>query len=220
MYENSIQLSHQKTLKEKKAKIKQHSDKTKDMPSNGLIAFVTFYSNNINSLIDQKSPDKNEYISKSTTVLTSLLFKKKDDAVIEGPDNFSVPLYPNSVLLIPLSTNRTYTHEIVPSTLPVARIPVRLGYIIRCSGKTVLFDTFRTERDSHICIYTDTVAIHKDGNTFIEKNGSRVELKEPTQEGISDLKMLYLEENVTSKKIHYPEINFSLNLGDYSRPIQ
>jgi len=122
-------------MKEKKAKIKQHSDKTKDMPSNGLIAFVTFYSDNIESLIDQKSPDDHEYMYKSTTVLTSLLFKRKDDAIVEGPEKFSVPLYPNSVLLIPLSTNRTYTHEIVPSTLPVARIPVRLGYVIRCSGK-------------------------------------------------------------------------------------
>lgn len=65
----------------------------------------------------------------------------------------------------------------------------------------------------------DTVAIHNGGSTFIEKTGSRVKLEEATPERTSELKLLYLEENVTSKRMHYPEVNFSLNSGDYSRPL-
>lgn len=52
-FENSAELNHvlaqtyhnseSENGKQKKAKISEHSDKTKDMPKNGLLAFCTFY---------------------------------------------------------------------------------------------------------------------------------------------------------------------------------
>ena len=33
------------------------------------------------------------------------------------------------------------------------------------------------------------------------------------------LKDIYYEENMTSKKIIYPDLNFSLNNGDYLKPL-
>ncbi len=50
------------------------------------------------------------------------------------PAQFTLPLYPGSVFFMPLSTNRLYVHEIVPSELDAARIPTRLGYVARCSN--------------------------------------------------------------------------------------
>lgn len=105
----------------KKARISAHSDKTKDMPENGVMAFCTFYSEH----------ESTEYGKKKTTVYTRLLFRKKD-----GGEEFSVTLEDGSVLIIPLSTNALYTHETVPSVLDASKIPTRLGYVARCS-KTV-----------------------------------------------------------------------------------
>ena len=42
IYENKTIITDTKTV-ERKSKIKEHSDKTKDMPRNGLMAFCTFY---------------------------------------------------------------------------------------------------------------------------------------------------------------------------------
>jgi hypothetical protein len=48
-----------------------------------------------------------------------------------------------------LEMNRLYTHEISPSHLPMDLIPLRLGYVIRCSK---------------------TKAIYKDNKTYIFNN--------------------------------------------------
>ncbi|KAF3909725.1 hypothetical protein AA313_de0209290 [Arthrobotrys entomopaga] len=118
--------------------------------------------------------------------------------------DFRVTLYPNSILLIPLSTNRLYTHEIVPPTLPVGRFPTRLGYVVRCSK---------------------TRAMHKDDTTFIIRESTRegkeeeVKLEKSTAEGVHGLKKLYQQENATVDRIEYPEFLFSLNEGDYKRPL-
>jgi hypothetical protein len=122
LYPNALPLNH--VLAQiyynhghKKAKIKGHSDKTKDMPQNenyGAMAFCTFY--------DRLPTDEKE--------LTTLRFRSKtSDEVI------NIPLHPGSVFFMPLVTNRFWTHEIAPSILPADRLPTRLGYVVRCSDQ-------------------------------------------------------------------------------------
>lgn len=112
--------NHKVGAKEKKAKIKAHSDKTKDMPSDGLMAFVTFY--------DKKIPKQDDHL------LSSLRFKLKDcvkDDLLKK--DFNVVLHHNSVFIMSLEMNRLYTHETVSSVYPIDKIPTRLGYVVRCS---------------------------------------------------------------------------------------
>jgi hypothetical protein len=185
-------------VKEKKARIKSHADKTKDMPSNGMIAFCSFYSDDVYT--HETSPtDPFDYQYKGTSVLTRLRFQLKktvvDHSLIE---QFTVVLYPNSILMIPLSTNRLYTHEILPPSLDVDNIPTRLGYVIRCS---------------------DTEAVFKNGKTFILRDGKEIELERPIPKGVYNLKGLYFQENTTDEVISYQDINFSLNDGDYTEPM-
>lgn len=132
-------------------------------------------------------------------MLTQLRFRLKNEVLhLPLAKDFRVPLYPNSILLIPLSTNRFYTHEIVPPMLPITRFPTRLGYVVRCSK---------------------TKAVFRDGATFIQREGKEdVKLEKPTREEFHELKKLYQEENLTAKKIEYKDIYFSLNEGDYKRP--
>lgn len=177
---------------EKKAKIKDHSDKTKDMPRNGLIAFCTFYDK-IDSKLSQDDPF--DYRYKNASVLTKLSFRLKDKYK-NYIKKFEIILYPNSVFIIPLSTNRLYTHEIIPSVLPIDKLPTRLGYVIRCSK---------------------TKAIYKDNDVYINDN---IKLEEPNEEDIKELKEIYLMENMSDELIFYDKsFNFSLNKGDYLKPI-
>ena len=98
-----------------------------------------------------------------------------------------------------LKTNRLYTHEIIPSSLPIDKIPTRMGYVIRCS---------------------DTNAVFKDGKTYIVNDGKEIELEEPTSNGINDLKKLYYIENTSTEDVTYKnKFYFSLNKGDYTKPI-
>ncbi len=204
VYENATVVVDGK-LKDKKAKIKAHSDKTKDFPKNGsLIAFCTFYD-------QEKFKDKNikkgdadlyDYRYKNASVLTSLLFKLKDcvNDRADLPKEIKVTLHPNSLLLIPLSTNRLYTHEIQPPLVSSENMPTRLGYIIRCSN---------------------TIAIHEKGQTYIvQDDGQRIALQQPSDEDIVKLKSFYREENQTDKVVEYGAVNFSLNQGDYQKPLK
>jgi hypothetical protein len=185
--------------KEKKAKIKEHSDKTKDMPRNGLMAFCTFYKVN-DILLKPAKNDPFDLCYNDKSVLTILRFRKKscvDDITIK--DKFDVLLYPNSVFMMSLSTNRYYTHEIVPSGLNIEKLPIRLGYVIRCS---------------------DTRAIYKDGQTFlVEDNNQLVKLEKPSEEDVQNLKRIYYKENVSDQLIDYGNVHFSVNDGDYTKPI-
>ncbi len=183
---------------EHKAKIKAHSDKTKDMPKDGLIAFCTFYDSYRNvKFTDQRlSPLKKDGFDgcyKNTSALTRLYFKKKGDVKHE----FSVTLYPNSVFLIPLSTNGMYTHEIRPSILDADKIPTRMGYVVRCSN---------------------TAAVFKDGQTYIVKDEQYNKLVKGTEEDIANLRKLYLAENMTTDTVQYEDIYFSMNAGEYMKP--
>ncbi len=190
--------------KEKKAKIKDHSDKTKDMPSNGLMGFCSFYegytsTDKFSNNFTQSETDLWDFCYKETSVLTKLRFRLKscvqDDSLVK---QFDVVLYPNSVFLMSLTTNRLYTHEIVPSSLPVDKIPTRMGYVIRCSK---------------------TKAIYLNDKTWIQDESGLVEMTNPEPEEVSQLKTLYWKENVFAEQIDYGKINFSLNSGDYMKPI-
>lgn len=173
----------------KKAKISTHSDKTKDMPRNGLIAFCTFY--------DQKKCESDKCYTKLHFKLKKSAQELKNNNVKE----FTLPLEPNSVFIIPLSVNRLYTHEIQASYLNTEKLPTRLGYVIRCSSTRAQFD-------------------EKTKTTMIEtKDGQYQPLRQPTKEDVQKLKMMYATENTTTDEMNYGFIPFSLNQGDYMPPI-
>lgn len=207
VYQNQI-IEEDGQTKERKAKISVHSDKTKDMPKTGLIAFTTLYKGytgkhhfNQPDTKHIKKSKENSYdcTFKGNSVLTRLRFRLKSVVKDESltPD-FDVVLYPNSVFVIPLSTNRLYTHEIVPSQMPVADIPTRMGYVIRCSN---------------------TDAVFRDNKTYIVKDGKYIELEEQTEEGVRELKEKYFKENVGIEMVTYDDVHFSLNKGDYTKPL-
>ncbi len=184
-------------VRETKAKIKDHSDKTKDMPDNGLMAFCTFYDT---MELQRLTPfqDTNEwcsypdYVHGTRSGLTQLLFHGK------SPDapSFAIPLSHESLLLIPLSTNRRYTHEIRPSVLSANLIPTRLGYVIRCSN---------------------TTAHTTDGTTYVEEDAASqpIALRPPRDDEVEQLRHLYAEENRHDQGVVYPPLPFSMNHGDY-----
>jgi hypothetical protein len=184
--------------KQKKARISSHADKTKDMPDDGVMAFCTFYEH-----LDRLGPvpgDPFDRGHRGISGLTRLRFRHKEtDERGPYPDQFTITLYPHSVFFMPLSTNRRYTHEIVPSELDAALLPTRLGYVVRCSK---------------------TEAVHEGGRTPLLQDEARVELAAPTPEGMADLRRLYAEENRTSARIDYGDgFRFSMNAGDYAAPI-
>lgn len=204
IYENKIVNTGTKFV-ERKAKIKEHSDKTKDMPKNGLIAFCTFYKdysnekfNNLGHIAKSKV-DSYDYCFKNVSVLTKIRFRLKKMVIDETLKKvFDVVLYPNSVFIISLLTNRLYTHEIIPSQLPIDKLPIRMGYVIRCSNVESIF---------------------KNNQTYINENGNLIKLEKPNVNGKKELKDLYFKENVTDEVINYNKFYFSLNDGDYEKPI-
>jgi hypothetical protein len=184
--------------KQIKAKISAHSDKTKDMPANGLIAFCTFYEDNKTKPCSVSKMDEFDIEYKQISVLTKLHFKLKQCVQDENlVKTFSVTLYPNSVFIIPLSTNRLYTHEIKPSILDGDMIPTRLGYVIRCSN---------------------TNAIFKNGVTMIDNGKKHIKLEKITVDDTIKLRELYYAENSTAERVDYGDIYFSMNNGDYMEP--
>lgn len=215
-YHNTVRTG---TQKETKAKIKAHSDKTKDMPENGVMAFVTFYDG-LDKLkrLNKRSDglvDLFDYgYGKGVSALTKLHFRLKSCAEERYPEltkTFSVTLYPGSVFFMPLSTNRLYTHEIRPPALNAEHLPTRMGYVVRCS---------------------DTKAVHriKDGKTFLQRKhpleGQRegddlIEMVPPTSAGMSELRKLYADENRSDAFVNYGRdfFLFSMNEGDYVAPV-
>lgn len=185
--------------KEVKSKIKAHADKTKDMPMEGLIAFCTFYDKSTYGDLQQPEDDRYDRCHKNVSGFTRLHFRLKSgvsDAALDK--EFSVTLYPNSVFMIPLSTNRLYTHEIRPSALGVDRIPTRLGYVVRCSN---------------------VEAVYLDEQTYIREKDSLVKLEPMTEQMQQELRHSYFEENMSEQFIQYGKVHFSMNAGDYEKPI-
>jgi hypothetical protein len=211
IYENKTIITDTKTV-ERKSKIKEHSDKTKDMPRNGLMAFCTFYKDysydsdtnfnfNPDIKINKSKTDSFDYCYNDTSILTRLRFRLKktvaDRSLIE---KFDITLYPNSVFIMSLSANRLYTHEIIPSILSLDKIPTRMGYVIRCSKTKA--------------VYKD-----KDNQTYIVEDGNNyVKLEEADDEGVKKLKEVYFKENVSDELITYDKFHFSMNNGDYLQP--
>jgi hypothetical protein len=133
-----------------------------------------------------------------TSILTRLKFVFKGSDSSYEPQ-FDVTLYPNSLFLMSLDANRLYTHEISPSSLPIDKIPIRLGYVIRCSK---------------------TKAVWRDGRTFIvDDNGELKALEPMTPDESARIKELYRQENLTIDRIAYPMFYTSLNNGDYRKPL-
>jgi hypothetical protein len=203
IYENHV-VQNGNRKSERKAKIKAHSDKTKDMPRNALMAFCTFYKDYHNGKFNELKHIKKSYdnsfdcVYRGQTVLTKLTFKLKP--MVTDPNlvkHFDILLYPNSVFCMSLLTNRLYTHEIVPNVLPIDKIPIRMGYVIRCSN---------------------TKAVHRD-KTYVIKNDNFIELTPVDKIKMDELKHIYFEENTTDKIITYGDTFFSLNDGDYMKPI-
>lgn len=198
IYHNTLATAGQK---QSKAKISSHADKTKDMPVNGIMAFCTFYDR-LNENLRPLADDAFDYGVKRASGLTRLRFRLKepneerDEAAL--PAEFTLTLYPGSVFLMPLSTNRLYTHEIRPSALDAELLPTRLGYVVRCSNAESVF---------------------KNGQTYLKTAGKLVELEPPTPAGMDELRRLYAEENRTSSFISYGDsVPFSMNMGDYVAP--
>ncbi|RKR10762.1 hypothetical protein C8C83_2449 [Flavobacterium sp. 90] len=197
IYENKMKT--EENTKEVKSKIKAHSDKTKDMPKDGLIAFCTFYDQSNFDKLKPSKEDRYDWCYKKSSGFTRLHFKLKNTVNDETLDKeFTVTLYPNSAFLIPLSTNRLYTHEIKPSVLNVDQIPIRMGYVARCSNLE---------------------AVYMKGETYIKENNELVKLEQMTPEMMTDLRNSYYEENSTEKKVEYGKVHFSMNSGDYEKPI-
>lgn len=181
--------------KQSKAKISAHADKTKDMPANGIMAFCTFYDG-----LDKLRPlDAFDHGLNGVSGLTKLHFRLKEPAEDHAlPQQFALTLYPGSVFFMPLSTNRLYTHEVRPSALNAESLPLRLGYVVRCSS---------------------TEAVHRNGHTYLKRDGDLTKLEPPTPEGLNELRKLYAEENRTQAFIDYGDgFLFSMNTGDYLAP--
>ncbi|WP_196888187.1 hypothetical protein [Aureivirga sp. CE67] len=209
VFENDTDLNHvlaqiyrnkvQENGKQAKAKIKAHSDKTKDMDENGLIAFCTFYDRTEFEQLKPSKKDPFDWTYKNVSGLSRLLFKLKKDITDSSlVKEFSVTLYPNSAFIIPLSTNRLYTHEIRTSMLNVDQIPVRMGYVARCSNMK---------------------AQYKNENVYIQEGDELLKMVEMTEEMRQDLYKDYKKENDTKEKVDYEKIRFSMNVGDYKKPI-
>lgn len=180
--------------KTRRAKIPPHSDKTEDMPDNGIMAFCTFYDPI--ALADPKYhlDDNGSLMYKNTLALTILRFVNKTTKVVQD-----FILYPGSMLLIDLNVNREYTHEIVPPLLDASDVPTRLGYVIRCSKQE---------------------AQYINGTTYITSpDGTSVPLRSANPDDTSSLKKLYLEENITPSKPNYGFLDFTLNQGDLLQPL-
>ena len=129
---------------------------------------------------------------------TVLRFKVKNVEKYPDLKNVDVVLYPNSLVLIPLEMNRLFTHEIRPSNHPISKISTRMGYVIRSSN---------------------VFGVHKDGQTYVETSGGLIALNPPTLRGVRKLKRQYLDENLLTRKIDYEEFYFSVNEGDYMKPL-
>jgi len=197
VYENTVDEGERR--KERKAKISAHSDKTKDMRADGLIAFCTFYDPAGFTHLTPSETDPRDWCFGKTSGLTRLHFKLKPDvADADLAPEFSVTLYPNSVFIIPLSTNRLYTHAVRPSQLNVERIPTRMGYVARSSKAE---------------------ALHRDGQTFLKEGGELLPLVPMTDETLTALRSSYYQENRTADEVAYGEVRFSMNEGDYMEPI-
>lgn len=186
--------------KQKKARISAHSDKTKDMPPEAVMAFCSFYASDELGGLSIPAANPFDRVYKKRSGLARLFLKRK--STVDDPDlveSVSIALYPGSVFFMPLSTNRLYTHAIRPSALDVEQVPTRMGYVVRCSSRD---------------------AVYRDGETWLDQDGELRPLRRRHAEGVADLRAVYREENFTDASIRYQPFPFSMNDGDYQRPLE
>jgi len=185
--------------KTKKARIGAHSDKTKDMHADGVMAFCSFYDEAALARLERSRADPCDRVYRKQSALMRLYFRRK--RTVDDPslaESFSVTLYPDSVFFMPLSTNRLYTHAIRPSSVDADRAPTRMGYVVRCSAQEAIF---------------------RDGQTFLQEGGGLIRLEPMDVEDARELRGAYREENLTDGDIRYGPVHFSMNAGDYKEPI-
>ena len=184
--------------KERKAKISAHADKTKDMAADGAMAFCSFYDPAELARLDPSPNDPRDRGHRGQSGLMRLHFRRKseDPALVES---FTVPLYPNAVFFMPLSTNRLYTHALRSSVLSSGLAATRMGYVVRSSAKEAVF---------------------ADGRTHLIRGELRVPLAPVDIEGAAALRQDYLRENRTDDTVDYGAVEFSLNAGDYLQPLE
>lgn len=210
IYYNNI---NEETGKSYKSKIKTHSDKTKDMPKNALMAFCSFYDNyeNNNFIGDKfkkfkKSLNDNfDYVNKgNVSMLTKLRFRLKSCVNNDNnsyKDKFDIILYPNSLFIITLEINRLYTHEIIPPSLNSNDIPTtRMGYVIRSSITDAKYN------------------LDNDNVNILMNNNEYKQLRVANEEDNKVIKEMYLKENTTDEIVYYNNIDFTLNNGDLVKP--
>ena len=199
---NSILAQKYVNTAQLKSRISSHSDKTKDIAPDSFIAFVTHYDMKTNA--PQKGKKKlrrvgYDWLCGETSVLTKLRFRRKQGAPSLEPETFDVTLYPGSVFMIPLRTNELYTHETVPSNLPHDWLPTRLGCVMRCSRSRAVF---------------------RDGAAYIVDGEELRPLTKPTPEQLKWLKDMYRRENLTTERVVYPLVDFTMNDGDLLAPVR
>lgn len=187
-------------VREAKAVIKRHADKTKDMPGNGVLAFATFY--NFDGCAAGPCPTDalDVCFNRKSSMLTDMLFVlKREENHPHLQPRVRVKLYPNSLLVVPLETNRLYTHELKAPVLPAHLLPTRLGYVMRCSNQR---------------------ALHRDGRTFLlYGEGIETPMEAMTPEVAAAVRAAYLQENATDAVVEYPAFAASFNEGDYQAPL-
>lgn len=185
-------------VREAKAVIKRHADKTKDMPRNGVLAFATFY--NFDGCAAGPCPldPLDVAYKRKSSMLTDMLFVlKQPEHHPDLPARVRIKLYPNSLLVVPLETNRIYTHEIKAPVLPAHVLPTRLGYVMRCSNQR---------------------AVHRDGRTYLLGADGEEPLQAMTPDVAAAVRAAYLQENQSDAVVEYPVFPASFNEGDYQAP--
>jgi hypothetical protein len=170
------------------------SENTKDMHADALIAYCTFYKDYDGLDFIRQSSDDSIFDCAygGTSIFPKMRFKLKRDAPLDKymRNSFTVTLYPNSLFVISLSTNRFYTHEVI---MPNTKKLTRVNYTL-CSSKTwVLFRN----------------------RPYIYENGI---LTRMDKIGGERLEELCSKENNSSIKIDYPNVYCSLSEGDYKEP--
>lgn len=122
----------------------------------------------------------------------SLRFENK-----ETKEVVQVQLEPDSLLLMDLAANARWTHEIRNS--PLSHVPVRMGYVIRSSNRDARFSEGRTQ--------------------IKDPSGKWVNLEDPSPDDLDLMRKLYYQENTSTQRPEYPFLGFSMNQGDYLKPV-
>ena len=61
--------------------------------------------------------------------------------------------------------------------------------------------------------------MYSNGQTYIDVQGKWVPLREINPQDRQELRTSYFEENHTDRHVQYKETHFSMNKGDYQKPI-